>query len=395
MKKPLILIALLTSWWKLQAQQRDTVPEVFQSDKTEIQALYSYYTQDGSHSAVTGGTGTEELRVQGITLKGSHHSEKPHFFSWQAGIDFITSASTDRIDAVLSSASLVDRRAYAALNAGIIDHHKREWQIGTGLSIESDYLSVPFRAKLNLPRRKNRQWSFGTEVAFDDLRWGRLNPDYYAPVRLIFPEELRGKVQLQEYKRVSGTVTSQLVADIHQRCQLSLQISLTRQEGLLSTPFHRIYFTDGSLSIERLPAYRNKAGISGTLRQFVGNRHIFRTTAGGYTDSWGIHAVSLEEDYLFKFKPGVYAGPFARGYVQTAATWFGERGTHRTENSFYTSDFDLSAFTSIHVGGSLHVYPAGKIGRKIPLQRCTVRGGYYHRSDGLHAVSASLLLVLK
>lgn len=394
MKKKLILLALLSSWWKLHAQQRDSVQDYIPPDRTEIQALYSYYTQDGQHSAVTGGDGTENLQVQAVSFKGVHRSNKTHFITWQAGIDFITSASTDRIDAVLSSASLVDHRGYGAINIGYTDHKKREWQIGTGVSVESDYLAVPVRAKLSLPKKKNKEWQFSADVSIDDLRWGRLNPDFYAPVRLIYPEELRGYVHLNKYRRLSGSFISAFLIDINKRINLSVQGSVTRQQGLLSTPFHRIYFSDRQLSIERLPDVRNKFGLSGTLRQFIGGRHIFRTTAGCYVDDWGLTAFTLEEDYQYKLKPGFYLGPFIRAYYQSGTHYFAAKGKHVHSDDYYTSDYDLSEFNALHFGLSIHHYPAGKIFKTIPLQRITFRAGYYTRSDGLNSFSGSLLLQL-
>ncbi|MBK7173902.1 MAG: hypothetical protein IPH84_11855 [Bacteroidales bacterium] len=87
---------------------RDTA---LQQRKTEIEWLYGQYMQDGNHSAVTGGIGTEKLSVYGPSLKIRTITGK-NTLTIKLGSDIITSASTDKIDFVVSSASRRDARNY-------------------------------------------------------------------------------------------------------------------------------------------------------------------------------------------------------------------------------------------------------------------------------------------
>jgi hypothetical protein len=67
----------------------------------EVNFVSGYYSQDGNHSAVTGGMGTESLtnfsNVIDLTLT-KRNSYKLHSFGVQLGIDHYTSASSDMID---------------------------------------------------------------------------------------------------------------------------------------------------------------------------------------------------------------------------------------------------------------------------------------------------------
>src|SRR5579875_3087683 len=68
----------------------------------EINFVSGYYHQDGNHSAVTGGIGTEKLNdfANTIELKMSKYDSKwrKHSFDFELGVDHYTSASSDKID---------------------------------------------------------------------------------------------------------------------------------------------------------------------------------------------------------------------------------------------------------------------------------------------------------
>src|SRR5437868_11884160 len=83
--------------------------------KEDIQFIYSHYFQNGNHSAVTGGLGTEKLQVYGPELILKRQLDSLKSYTIDAGIDVISSASTDKIDYVMSSASRVDEHAYVSI----------------------------------------------------------------------------------------------------------------------------------------------------------------------------------------------------------------------------------------------------------------------------------------
>jgi hypothetical protein len=72
---------------------------------------------------------------------------------------------------------------------------------------------------------------------------------------------------------------------ISKRLQMMVTVEPAFQEGLLSTPFHRVYFTDNTLKVEKLPGQRAKLPMSVRANYFMGDRVIFRTFYRYYIDS--------------------------------------------------------------------------------------------------------------
>src|SRR5690242_733399 len=81
----------------------------------EANFVGSYYRQDGNNSAITGGIGTEKLMdiSNGIDVKFFRYNkkEKKVGLDISLGVDYYTSASSDKIDpGTVSSASKEDLR---------------------------------------------------------------------------------------------------------------------------------------------------------------------------------------------------------------------------------------------------------------------------------------------
>ena len=81
----------------------------------EANMVSSYYSQNGNHSAVTGGIGTEKLTdistVFDLKMMKYDAKGRKHHFTGELGIDHYTSASSDKIDPhTISSASHADTR---------------------------------------------------------------------------------------------------------------------------------------------------------------------------------------------------------------------------------------------------------------------------------------------
>lgn len=395
MKKIIIIVGMLCLMTKAKAQSVDSNYQYQNIDKTEIEALYSYYTQDGIHSAVTGGAGTEKLNVQAVSLKVNHALNHKFNLNWKAGIDVITSASTDRIDYVLTSASRVDRRVFADLNLTVNTKNKSLISFGTGVSAESDYLSVPARLNYRSPETvKGSQWNLSLDAAFDDLRWGRFNPDFYSPVRLVYPIELRSTDWFTNYRRQSYNLMTSYSFLLNKKSKLALFAGMSLQEGLLSTPFHRIYLTNGNTVVEKLPSQRIKIPLAIQMNSFISSELILKQNAGLYKDNFDIHAISLEEELTWKANSNTYLSVFARVYAQTASEYFKKKGEHRANDSFHTSDYDLSKFTSLNTGLEWFIRPLSLGRTRQVIKGLGVRAAYYTRSDGLWAINGSLLIKL-
>ena len=180
---------------------------------------------------------------------------------------------------------------------------------------------------------------------------------------------------------------------LSKKSQLALFAGMSLQEGLLSTPFHRIYLTNGNTVIEKLPSQRIKIPLAMQLNSFISSQFILKQNIGLYKDNFDIHALSLEEELSLKANRNMYVSIFSRAYTQTASTYFKKKGEHQANVSYYTSDFDLSKFTSLNTGLELFIHPlsAGKINM---IKGIGIRASYYQRSDGLWAINGSLLVKL-
>src|SRR5215203_5630718 len=116
-------------------------------DLEEVNFVSGYYHQEGNHSAVTGGVGTEKLSdfANTIDLKLSKfdHKSRKHTLGFEFGIDHYTSASSDKVDPnSISSASYTDTRIYPSVNWSVHNAKKRTTVgLTTSFSSEFDYKS--------------------------------------------------------------------------------------------------------------------------------------------------------------------------------------------------------------------------------------------------------------
>lgn len=363
--------------------------------KTEVEILFSHYIQDGVHSAVTGGLGTEKLIVFAPSVSVTTSSKS---LSWKlkTGTDLITSASTDNIDFVQSSASRKDARTYANLSLTKRLPKAISVELGSGFSVESDYWSLPVSLSVKgTSKNKMRDWLIESKCYFDDLRWGRLNPNYRKPVRLIYPSELRGSNWFDTYKRQSYNLKAGLSQIIDKRNVIGVYPLITLQNGLLSTPFHRVVFNNSETRVENLPAQRRKLALALKWNSFVGGNVIVKNTLEAFTDNFGINALGFENETAIKLKNGVTLSPFARVYTQSASKYFAPYAMHQPDELFYCSDYDFSRFYSVKSGLEIKLSNQYALRKNWLFQQCQLRYAYYRRSDGLYAHIISLALSLQ
>jgi len=398
MKKKYLTAALLcATLFQARAQSELDSSNIFQKklvSKTDVELVYSHYIQDGNNSAVTGGKGTEKLTVYSPSFKVGHTFKDYNTLRLVAGIDAITSASTDRIDNVMSSASRKDARSYGTLNYER-KLRKRDLSvgIGSGMSIESDYLSIPviFSVEYTEPSRL-RTYGLGFQANFDDLRWGRINEDYKRPVRLIYPAELRDTVWFSYYRRQSYNLKLSFTQVINRRLVVGIFPEPAYQKGLLSTPFHRVYFRDTKVRVENLPGERFKLPVGLRMNYFLGNRTVLKFNYGYYWDSFGILGNSVELEAAIKASPKWTWSPGFRFYSQSASRYFRAYKQHLSSEVFYTSDYDLSAFQSYKTSLNLRYVPSKLILRNTFLTEANLRYSYFYRSNGLlaHIITFSI-----
>ncbi len=381
-----LLFCLLVS--SLSAQKEEEAKEL-------VESLFSYYTQDGKHSAVTGGEGTEFLQVYSVATNATRQFSD-HSYLLQIGLDVISSASTDRINYKLSSASRHD--VHSSIAGGYEHQLKEKLKLGGKLllSLESDYFSRGLEGWVNwLKADQSREWHFSSQFFWDDLRWGRFQPPYLIKARnLVYPIELRDSNWFDIYNRYSYNFKLSLRQDLNRRTTLALFPAYSFQYGLLSTPFHRVYFSDLSEArVENLPARKQQAAIGVQLNHFSGHRWVQRYFYQYYTDNWGLYSHTLKGQYIFKAGQKWQIGPYFRMVYQNGSRYFKPFAEHQKADEFYTSDYDLSDFWSYNPGISLQIRQSAQA-ESWTLTGSALRYSYYKRSDGLYAHSFSLYLKL-
>lgn len=394
MRKHYLVLWLLATSLGATAQQKPNTYEKQQVSQTDVQVLFSYYNQDGIHSAVTAGSGTEKLAVYAPSLTITHRSDSQHTFSLNGGVDIISSASTDNIDFNRSSASSLDARTHMVAGyAKTLGQTGYTVGINGGFSIESDYFSLGTGLSVSqVDPTGQREISVKAQANFDDLRWGRLEVGSWSPQKLIYPAELRTQEWFDEYRRRSYNLNVGIYQIVNKRMALGVYPGIMYQTGLLSTPFHRVIFSNGNVGVERLPQERIKVPIGVQLNTFLGRMTILRAYYRYYWDDFGIQAHTLSLTAPVKISPKLTIGPALRGYTQRGSIYFQPIAVHDEGDTYYTSDYDLSTFTSYQVGMDFRFASLHPATQKGAFQSIGLSYRYYKRSDGLYYHTFSLLL---
>jgi len=372
---------------------------------TEVNFLFNYYEQDGDHSPVTGGRGTEKLDNIAPTFIVHIPMDSLSSLDLNFGIDIYSSASTDNIDFFdvnKSGASGKDVRAHinASYNRNLIQSGNA-YSLMAGFSQEYDVSSLNFGGSYTI-NSKDKNRSLSLEALYMNDTW-----------TLIYPHELRdGTEWLKDDTRSTMKFGLSYSQVINKRLQALFSLEVVSQTGLLSTPFHRVFFDDASINdskndlmqkshVEMLDDNRLKIPISMRWNYYLNDFMRVRSFYRYYTDSWGITAHTASIELPMQVTQSLIASPFFRYHTQTAADDFYEFG--QASNSqipeFYTSDYDLSDLNSTKIGLGLQYSPVMGVGnfkspfrknKQAQLKSIGLRTAYYDRSDGLSAWLVSL-----
>ncbi|QHS59129.1 DUF3570 domain-containing protein [Chitinophaga agri] len=362
----------------------------------EVNIVSSYYHQNGDHAAVTGGTGTQLLTdlsnsIQ-VTLSKYDVRDRKHTLNFELGIDHYTSASSDNIDPkTLSSASSADTRFYPSLSWEM--ENKNGTTVGAGLSFshEFDYQSVGANIMF-AKKTRNKMGEFALKLQ-----------TYQDQLKLIYPIELRssggnGNREEDDYattgrKTYSSSLSwSQIV---NSRLQLMFLVDVIYQSGYLGLPFHRVYFNDNSVHVEKLPDSRLKIPLGIRANYFLGDRVVLRGYYRYYHDNWQINAHTASLETSIKLSPFYSFTPFYRYNHQQGTKYFAPYQVHTGAGEYYTSNYDLSGFDSHFFGAGIRLTPPkGVLGMKH-FNMLELRYGHYNQSNGLQANSISLNLKFK
>ncbi|MGB3774222.1 MAG: DUF3570 domain-containing protein [Leeuwenhoekiella sp.] len=356
-------------------------------ENIEVDLLASYYTQDGDNAAVSGGIGTEELTDFAPSIVVSIPLNADDVLSIDANISAYTSASSSNInpfdgsgpaDPFVSSSGASSGDLWANVNAGYshssVDRNKI-WSANISVSNEYDYFSLGFGGGYTrLFNEKNTEISLKANIFLDT--WKPIYPFELRPFAtggnglsnvLFQNNEITGNLDYQpvfnEFTTKSrnsyslGFTFSQILS---KKVQGALELDVVRQDGLLSTPFQRVYFQDVEDSfienfqladaIEQLPDTRFKIAAGGRLNYYLNEIFVLRGYYRYYSDDWGLKSHTASLEIPIKIAPKFTLYPSYRYYIQTAADYFAAYEGHLSTEEFYTSDFDLSDFDANQFG---------------------------------------------
>lgn len=368
-------------------------------EATEVDFLTSYYSQDGDNAAVSGGIGTEKLTDFTPTIVVAIPLNADDVLTIDAGVSAYTSASSSNVDpfdsdspadpyVASSGASASDLWAGANFSyTHSSDNRNNIVSAKVSVSSEYDYFSLGVGGSYTkLFNEKNTELSVHANVYLDT--W-----------KLLYPIELRGSStfnELDKKNRNSYSVGFGFSQILSKSLQGSLSLDLVQQQGLLSTPFQRVYFSDLpdrfaenfqlADDIERLPDTRFKTAIGGRLNYFINEMFVLRTYYRYYFDDWGInsHTASVEVPIKISDKFTLY--PSYRYYNQTAADYFYPYEMALSTDEFYTADYDLSEFSANQYGfgiGYTDIFTKLKL-FSFGLKSIDVKYDYYKRDSGLN-----------
>jgi hypothetical protein len=382
----------------LNAFSQSTDSSVYKNRKLhldEIDFVSGYYKQDGNNSAVTGGIGTEKLTdfANTIELKLSRYDQKlrKHNFSFELGIDHYSSASSDKIDpSTISSASSADTRIYPSLSWSIQNEEKKTtFGLNVSFSNEFDYRSFGIGTGFTKASKDNNREFTGKLQAYLD-QWSVI-----LPIELRTGNSGRENDNYPKEARNSYSASFSLAQVVNKSFQILLITEPTYQNGLLATKYQRVYFTNGAEQSETLPDHRLKIPIAIRANYFFGDRVILRSFYRYYQDDWGIKAHTIDLELPVKITPFFSLSPFYRFYSQNAVDYFAPYAQHNSAETFFTSDYDLSKFTSHFYGAGIRLAPPKGVFGFQKLNSLELRYGHYNRNNGLNSNQLSLHLKFK
>jgi hypothetical protein len=415
-------------------------------ESTEVDFLLSYYKQDGSKSAVSGGIGTEELTNLASNIVVAMPLNDDDVLTVDLGISAYSSASSSNINPFdngqkptpwqsSSGASESDQLLSITANyAHSSDSRNFIWNADVSFSNEYDYNSIGIGGGIaHLFNDKNSEISLKANAYFD--QWQPIYPtelQQYSDFGTNFSNgttvwDQNGQASTNYFPSAFKTITSvnrnSYSASIGfsqvltKKLQVSVFFDVLQQQGLLSTPYHRIYFADKANyyigqpqyipeyesqsnvgvykladDIERLPDSRFKLPIGARLNYYINERFVLRTYYRYYTDNWDIQSHTANIELPIKVSDRFTVFPTYRFYTQTQSKYYAPYETHLSTEKYYTSDADLSKFDANQYGFGVNytdIFTGGKIW-KFGLKNIDFRFNHYQRSDNLTANIATI-----
>lgn len=438
-------------------------------ESTEVDFMVSYYKQDGVHSSVSGGMGSEKLTNLASNIIVAMPLNEDDVLTVDMGLSAYTSASSSNINPynksgasggggddddklmnggvggtvaptgtpwqASSGASAQDALASAVINySHSSDSRNFIWNADVAFSNEYDYTSIGFGGGIaKLFNEKNSEISFKLNAYLDQWRpiyptelheygiygAGFQTSGFFSGITVLDQAGVASTTYLPSKFTVwNSTARNSYSASVGfsqvltKKSQISIFFDILKQEGMLSTPYHRIYFADkanyyiGNASdipnyespnnlgvyrladdIERLPNSRFKFPIGMRWNYYISERLILRTYYRYYTDNWDLTAHTASIELPIKITDKFTVFPIYRYYTQTQSKYFAPFEKHLSTEQYYTSDYDLSTFNANQYGLGVSytdLFTETKIW-KFGLKNIDFRFNHYDRSDGLNS----------
>jgi len=370
----------------------------------EINLVSSYYWQNGDHSAVTGGIGTEKVTdiSNGIDLKmvWGDPKVKQNSLTVGIGIDHHTSASAAYVN--LSGASNTGgSRIYPSVD-WTTENIKKGNSFGIGAYYSGEYNYQSLGADIHFSQKtadKNGELTAKVQAYFDQVKM--IYPSEFIPtttttiVTSASGSSGDGKANIPSSPRNTYSASLGYSQVINSRMQVMFLVDGVAQNGYLGLPFHRVYFNTGKDTIEHLPSNRFKLPVGVRLNYFLGDNIILRSYYRYYMDSWGIKSNTVGLETAIKVTPFFSISPFYRYYDQTAAKYFAPYEAHSPTDEYYTSNYEYAQFHANFYGVGFRIAPPKGVLGWQNLHDLELRYGHYSQTTNLVSNVVSLSLGFK
>lgn len=368
----------------------------------EIDLISSYYWQNGDHSAVTGGIGSEHVtdisNGLDLNLVWLNNKLNKNTLSVGFGFDYHTAASQAWVSA--TGASKADgTRIYPSLD-WTVENDKKGSSFGIGAYYSGEYNYQSLGADLH----------FSQKTADKSGEFTAKFQGYFDQVKLIYPSELipastttvitsasgvghNANIPSSPRTTLSGSFSYSQI--INPRLQIMFLADVVTQHGYLGLPFHRVYFKTGIDSVEKLPSSRFKLPVGFRLNYFLGDNIIIRSYYRYYADNWGIRSNTAGIEIPYKITPFFSISPFYRFYQQSAAKYFAPYEAHSQTDEYYTSNYEYSKFQSSFFGVGFRIVPPKGVFGMQAFHELEIRYGHYTQTTDLVSDVVSLNLSFK
>ena len=370
----------------------------------EINFVSSYYSQTGNHSAVTGGIGTENVTdlANGLDLSfvwNNNHNNK-NTLNVGLGFDYHTAASQAYVSKTGAS-SPTGTRLYPSLDWTVEGAKSgNTFGVGTYYSTEYNYNSLGADLHFSVKTdNKNGEFSAKLQGYFDNVTL--IYPSEFVPASTVVNDKKNSfgsnghRDNFGTSPRKTYTAAFGYSQIINSRLQVAILADIVEQNGFLSLPFHRVYFSNGKDTIERLPSSRFKLPIGFRANYFLGDNIILRSYYRYYADSWGIRANTANLEVAYKITPFFSISPFYRYYQQSAARFFAPYEVASPTQTFFSSNYEYAKFTSQFFGVGFRVAPPKGVFGWQGLHDMEIRYGHYAQNTQLMSDVVSLSLGFK